>query len=100
VYGEKLLSIMLPNERYTQEKLRSMYGPAEVNINFPSALPVHLTYQTAFVDDAGNLQIREDIYGRDQRHLAVLRSDERKVADVAQVTRPTGTGIRVAQSES
>ena len=93
MYGEKLLSIMLPNEKYTQEKLRSMYGPQEININFPTTLPVHLTYQTAFVDDAGNLQIRDDIYGRDARHIAVLRSDERRVADVAQATRPTGSGI-------
>jgi hypothetical protein len=70
-----------------------MYGPAEININFPAPLPVHLTYQTAFVDDAGHLQIRDDIYGRDARHIAVFRSEERRVADVAQATRPTGTGI-------
>ncbi|MGD9920803.1 MAG: murein L,D-transpeptidase [Pseudorhodoplanes sp.] len=97
LYGEKLLSIMLPNEKYSQEKLRSMYGPAEININFPKTLPVHLTYQTAFVDDSGNLQIRDDIYGRDARHIAVFRSDERRVADVAQATRPTGTGISADQ---
>ena len=93
LYGEKLLSVMMPNERYTADKLRSMYGPAEININFPTTLPVHLTYQTAYVDDAGTLQIKDDIYGRDARHIAVFRSDERRVADVAQVTRPTGTGI-------
>lgn len=97
MYGEKLLSITLPNERYTQDKLRSMYGPAEININFPAPLPVHLTYQTAFVDDSGTLQIREDIYGRDARHIAVFRSEERRVADVAQATRPTGTGISTDQ---
>ena len=93
LYGEKLLSIMMPNERYTKDKLQSMYGPQEININFPTPLPVHLTYQTAYVDDSGTLQIREDIYGRDARHIAVFRSEERRVADVAQVTRPTGTGI-------
>jgi murein L,D-transpeptidase YcbB/YkuD len=97
MYGEKLLSVMMPNEKYTADKLRSMYGPAEININFPTTLPVHLTYQTAFVDDAGNLQIRDDIYGRDARHIAVFRSDERRVADVAQATRPTGTGIPADQ---
>ena len=37
LYGEKLLSIMLPKEKYTQDKLRSMFGPAEININFPHA---------------------------------------------------------------
>jgi murein L,D-transpeptidase YcbB/YkuD len=93
LYGEKLLSVVLPQEKYSQEKLRSMYGPQELNINFPQPLPVHLTYQTAWVDDSGTLQIRDDIYGRDARHIAVLRGDERRVADVAQATRPTGTGI-------
>ncbi len=93
MYGEKLLSIALPEQKYSKDKLRSMYGSSEININFPTALPVHLTYQTAFVDDAGNLQIRDDIYGRDARHIAILRGDERKLADVAQATRPTGSGI-------
>jgi murein L,D-transpeptidase YcbB/YkuD len=93
LYGEKLLSVVMPQEKYTAEKLRSMYGPGEININFPQTLPVHLTYQTAWVDDAGTLQIRDDVYGRDARHIAILRGDERRVADVAQATRPTGTGI-------
>lgn len=93
MYGEKLLSIALPNEKYTVEKLRSMYGPSEININFPTTLPVHLTYQTAFVDDAGNLQIRDDIYSLDSRYLAIVRGDERRVADVATPRAPTGTNI-------
>jgi murein L,D-transpeptidase YcbB/YkuD len=93
LYGEKLLSVMMPQEKYTQEKLRSMYGPAEININFAQPLPVHLTYQTAWVDDSGTLQIRDDVYGRDARHIAMLRGDERRMADIAQATRPTGTGI-------
>jgi murein L,D-transpeptidase YcbB/YkuD len=82
-YGEVLLSIALPKEKYTAEKLRSMYGPGEINIQFPTPIPVHITYQTAFVDDAGKLVIRDDIYGRDSRLLAVLKGDERRVADVA-----------------
>jgi murein L,D-transpeptidase YcbB/YkuD len=86
-YGEVLLSLVMPNERYTQERLRSMYGPSEININFPTFIPVHLTYQTAFVDDAGKLQIRDDVYGRDQRVLALLKGSERKVADTA-IDRP------------
>ena len=44
---------------------------------------VHLTYQTAFVDDAGKLQFREDIYGFDERIRAILQSDERRIADLA-----------------
>jgi L,D-transpeptidase YcbB len=82
-YGEKLLSLVLPKERYTEARLESMFGGSEININFPKFIPVHLTYQTAFVDDAGKLQLREDVYGRDAKMLAILKSNERKVADIA-----------------
>jgi L,D-transpeptidase YcbB len=82
-YGEKLLSLVLPKEHYTEARLESMFGGNEININFPKFIPVHLTYQTAFVDDAGKLQLREDVYGRDAKMIAILKSNERKVADIA-----------------
>ena len=82
-YGEKLLSLVLPNEHYTEARLEKMFGGSEININFPKLIPVHLTYQTAFVDDHGKLQLREDVYGRDARMIALLKGSERKVADIA-----------------
>jgi murein L,D-transpeptidase YcbB/YkuD len=82
-YGEVLLSLALPNEHYTAERLQKMFGGSEININFPTVIPDHLTYQTAFVDDDGKLQIRDDVYGRDQRLLAILKGSERKMADIA-----------------
>ena len=89
LYGEKLLSLVLPNEHYTQARLEKMFGGSEININFPDSkfIPVHLTYQTAFVDDDGKLQLREDVYGRDARMFAQLKGSERKVADIA-IERP------------
>jgi L,D-transpeptidase YcbB len=82
-YGEKLLSIELPHEHYTEARLEKMFGENEININFPKPIPVHLTYQTAFVDENGKLQLREDVYGRDARMIAILKGSERKVADIA-----------------
>jgi murein L,D-transpeptidase YcbB/YkuD len=82
-YGEKILSLVLPKEHYTEARLQSMFGDSEININFPKFIPVHLTYQTAFVDDDGKLQLREDVYGRDAKMIAILKSSERKVADIA-----------------
>src|SRR6185503_8354174 len=82
-YGEVILGLALPNEHYTAERLQKMFGGSEININFPTALPDHLTYQTAFVDDDGSLQIRDDVYGRDAKLLSILKGSERKVADVA-----------------
>ena len=81
-YAEVLLSMARTGEVYSQERIRRMFGDNEIDIPFASFIPVHLTYQTAFVDDRGNLQFREDIYGRDQALLAILRAAERKVAAI------------------
>jgi murein L,D-transpeptidase YcbB/YkuD len=81
-YAEVLLSIVRPGEGYSQDRIRRMFGANEIDISFPSFIPVHLTYQTALVDDRGNLEFREDMYGRDQALLAVLKGAERKVADI------------------
>ena len=80
-YASKLLAIELPKDHYTVSKLEGMYGANEININFPVPIPVHLTYQTAFVDRDGKLQFRDDLYGRDARMIEILRNGaERKVA--------------------
>jgi L,D-transpeptidase YcbB len=81
-YAEVLLSIVRPGEGYTEDRIVKMFGQGEVDIQFPKPLPVHLTYQTAFVDDDGNLEFREDIYGRDKALLAILNGDDREVADI------------------
>ena len=47
-----------------------MYGRSEIDLKFPTPIPVNITYQTAFVDDAGKLQIRKDVYGRDATMLS------------------------------
>jgi murein L,D-transpeptidase YcbB/YkuD len=73
-YASVLLNIALPNDRYTPEKIRSMYGNSEIDLKFPTPIPVNITYQTAFVDDAGKLQIRKDVYGRDATMISMLRS--------------------------
>jgi L,D-transpeptidase YcbB len=81
-YAEVLLGMARPREGYTEQRIRSMFGDNEIEIRLPAFIPVHLTYQTAFVDEKGKLQVREDIYGRDKALLAILKGDERKVADI------------------
>jgi murein L,D-transpeptidase YcbB/YkuD len=93
VYGEKILSLAMPDGHYTAAKLESMFGGSEINLNFPKPIWVHLTYQTAFVDADGKLQFREDVYGRDQRMIAILKGSDRKVADIA-VERPPNTSSK------
>ncbi len=77
-YAATLLNIVMPNDRYTPEKIRSMYGRSEIDLKFPTPIPVNLTYQTAFVDDAGKLQIRKDIYGRDAIMIGLLKNSRNK----------------------
>jgi hypothetical protein len=81
-YAEVLLSLVRPGDDYTVERIRKMYGTSEMDIQFPTFIPVHLTYQTAFVDDEGKLEFRDDIYGRDKALVALLKGDDRKVADI------------------
>jgi L,D-transpeptidase YcbB len=77
-YASVLLNITMPNERYTPEKIRSMYGHSEIDLKFPTPIPVNITYQTAFVDDAGKLQFRKDVYGRDATMLSLLKNSRGK----------------------
>jgi murein L,D-transpeptidase YcbB/YkuD len=81
-YAEVLLNIANPKDGYTAEKIRKMYGSNERDIQLLTPIPVHLTYQTAFVDDAGRLETRADIYGRDSRLLAALKSEDRRIAEI------------------
>ena len=81
-YAQVLLGYAAPNEGYTAERLRRMFGYDEYDINFSTLIPVHITYQTAFIDESGKLELREDVYGRDARLLAVLRGEDRRIADI------------------
>ena len=81
-YAEVLLSLVRPADGYTEDRIKGMFGSGETDIQFPNFIPVNLTYQTAFVDDAGKLQLRDDVYGRDRTLLAILKGSDRKVADV------------------
>ena len=103
-YASTLLNIAMPNERYTPEKIRSMYGRSEIDLKFPTPIPVNITYQTAFVDDAGKLQIRKDIYGRDAAMIALLKNSrsrdlETMVAHAQpSYARPNGTACPPASA--
>jgi murein L,D-transpeptidase YcbB/YkuD len=75
-YAEVLLKIARPGEHWSAERIKGMFGRAEQDIQIqPVPIWVHLTYQTAFVDGAGKLQLRRDVYNLDSRTLAAIRSE-------------------------
>ncbi len=82
-YAEVLLSLVRPNDGYSEDRIKKMIAEGgETDIQFPTFISVNLTYQTAFVDDGGKLQFRDDVYGRDRALIAMLKGDDRKVADI------------------
>src|ERR1700754_3308893 len=98
-YASTLLNITMPNASYTPEKIRSMYGHSEIDLKFPTPIPVNITYQTAFVDDAGKLQIRKDVYGRDASMIALMKGGRSKdlenviARSQPSIGRPSGTSL-------
>jgi L,D-transpeptidase YcbB len=74
-YAEVLLDIARPNENWTADKIKRMFGTGEQDIQLPAQIWVLLTYQNAFVDDAGQLQTRRDIYNIDSRTLAAIKTE-------------------------
>src|SRR5271166_4684012 len=87
-YADVLLNIARPSEHWTVEKVTRMFGGGEQDITLPpGSIWVHVTYQSAFVDDAGKLQTRRDVYGVDSRTIAAIKS-ERAVIEPAPEGKP------------
>lgn len=61
---------------WNQERIHNMVGSNQPKtILLPEPVPVYIQYWTAWVDDRGRLQFRNDIYNRDSRLLARLREN-------------------------
>jgi murein L,D-transpeptidase YcbB/YkuD len=82
-FGEVMLKLAMNGQTPDSRRIYAMFGHDEHTFKLQQRPMVHLTYQTAFVDDDGKLQVRDDIYGFDARIHAIMHSDERRVADIA-----------------
>jgi len=82
-FGEIMLHLSMNGPTPNSRQIYAMFGQEERTFKLQEKPTVLLTYQTAFVDEAGKLQMRDDIYGFDQRINSIMHSDERRVADVA-----------------
>ena len=92
-YAEVLLSLSQPEDNFTIARIRSLYGDQERTINLKQPIPVHVTYQTAFVDKQGQLNFRHDVYGLDAATLKLMRGDERMIADTP-IARPQNSSSK------
>jgi murein L,D-transpeptidase YcbB/YkuD len=101
-YAEVLLNIARPREHWTAARIENMFGGAEQNIQLqPTQIWLHLTYQTAFVDHAGKLQLRRDVYNLDSRTLAAIKSERGLIEPASERKREqemsSGSGARSAR---
>jgi L,D-transpeptidase YcbB len=60
---------------WSQARLRALVGNTERTIFLRRPLAIHIEYFTAFVDDSGALQMREDLYGFTRKVEAALGLD-------------------------
>ncbi|GGF87918.1 hypothetical protein GCM10007301_54820 [Azorhizobium oxalatiphilum] len=80
-FAEVVFNIGMPGGNWTDEKIGGMLGGKERYLTLKQRIPVHLVYFTTFVDDAGRLVSREDVYGTNAKVKEMLRlDDEQKVA--------------------
>jgi len=81
--GELVLHFAMKRQSPNAHEIQSMFGRDERVFRLAEKPQVHLTYQTAFMDDAGKLQLRDDIYGFDGRIDDILHGRQPRVAAVA-----------------
>lgn len=65
-------AVLEGDPQWSVPKLQAMFGGDEKRVDIATHLKVHLAYFTAFVDDGGKLQLRDDIYGHVQRVKTAL----------------------------
>ncbi len=64
--------LLRDDPNWSRERIEAaVKGRRNRSVTLAEPLPVHLVYDTAWVDEAGTVQFRPDVYGRDARDAAV-----------------------------
>ncbi len=66
--------------RWPEAKIKGLIGGEERYVYLPKPLPIYIEYFTAFVDDAGRLQLRDDLYGYSRKVKLALGLESEDVA--------------------
>ncbi|MFZ0729510.1 MAG: L,D-transpeptidase family protein [Methylovirgula sp.] len=59
--------------RWPEARIKGLIGSEERYVYLPKPLPIYIEYFTAAVDDAGHLQVRDDLYGYARKVELALR---------------------------
>lgn len=76
-----LASYALKADLSAEEEIAQAVGTGETQyLPLTKKLPVYFLYWTAFPDEAGKIQFRRDIYGRDRRLIAAMQERNLRIA--------------------
>jgi L,D-transpeptidase YcbB len=65
-------AVLGKDDGWSEQRVKKLIGGKERYVYLPKPLPIHIEYFTAFVDDTGQLELRDDIYGYSGRVKTAL----------------------------
>ena len=65
-------AVLGPGSGWSEARVRRLVGGSERYINLAKPMPIHIEYFTAYVDENGELKLRDDLYGYSARVRAAL----------------------------
>jgi murein L,D-transpeptidase YcbB/YkuD len=72
-YPAKLAEVLLEDQGWSAGRIESQIASGKQRIvNLTAKIPVHVNYLTAWVDEAGVVHFRPDVYGRDKPLIEAL----------------------------
>ncbi|WP_246519703.1 L,D-transpeptidase family protein [Ancylobacter lacus] len=81
-FAEVIFELGMPADTWNEARISKLLGGSERYVNLKQRFPVHLAYFNAWVNEAGALVTREDIYGIDAQTQSMLGLEgARQVAD-------------------
>lgn len=95
-HPQQLARVILAEDGWTESELTALFDRKETRtVRLKRNLPVHLTYQSSWVDNSGRTHFREDIYDHDAHAVAQQESHKSKHEN-AQKLALASSGITVA----
>jgi murein L,D-transpeptidase YcbB/YkuD len=63
--------LLAPDPDWSPERIDAAVAAGRnLEVALPRPMPIHIVYDTAWVDTTGTVQFREDVYGRDKASTA------------------------------
>ncbi len=96
-----LAKTLLMNEGHSEYGVEELFASQQTKaVSLQNKVPVHITYQTAWVDESGSVNFRDDIYGHDDHALQNYRTQRPQLAQQERHLLTQLSGIEVAISNT